>query len=117
MLLFYAERTKKKSALSKELFDARSSPLKARGSEKVFVFLGFLESRLKENGPRATQTNEIEKITEKALEKLCIKSKAYLLVVYILRDSRAYTQREIFNHVSHLRAIHITRSRRALAER
>jgi hypothetical protein len=61
---------------------------------------------------------KIEKISqEKALEKLCIKSKAYLLVIYILRDSRAYTQREIFNHVSHLRAIYITRSRRALAER
>ena len=112
------KKSRKERTLKKELFDARSSPLfKARGSEKVFVFLGFLESRLKENGPRATQTNEIEKITEKALEKLCIKSKAYLLVVYILRDSRAYTQREIFNHVSHLRAIHITRSRRALAER
>ena len=40
---------------------------------------------------------KIEKISqEKALEKLCIKSKAYLLVIYILRDSRAYTQRDIF---------------------
>jgi len=38
---------------------------------------------------------KIEKISqEKALEKLCIKSKAYLLVIYILRDSRAHIHRE-----------------------
>ena len=71
---FLCRKKAEKSALSKELFDARSSPLKARYSEKVFVFGFFLESRLsrlKENGPRATHDYEIEKISqEKALEKL-----------------------------------------------
>ena len=112
------KKSRKERTLKKELFDARSSPLfKARGSEKVFVFLGFLESRLKENGPRATHDMKLKKSHKKKHLKNCTKSKAYLLVIYILRDSRAYTQRDIFNHVSHLRAIHITRSRRALAER
>ena len=111
------QKRAEKSALSKELFDARSSPLKARYSEKVFVFGFFLESRLKENGPRATHDMKLKKSHKKKHLKNCTKSKAYLLVIYILRDSRAYTQRDIFNHVSHLRAIYITRSRRALAER
>lgn len=106
-----------KSALSKELFDARSSPLKARYSEKVFVFGFFSREPFEREWPQSHTDMKLKKSHKKKHLKNCIKSKAYLLVIYILRDSRAYTQRDIFNHVSHLRAIYIIRSRRALAER
>jgi len=66
----------------------------------VFVFgCFFLESRLKENGPRRDpepHVTEIEKISqEKALEKLHKKQSISSRHLYSTRLSRIYTERDI----------------------
>lgn len=100
-------RTAEKSSLREGTF-WRSSSCEV---VKKCSFLGFLEPFQREwpQRPRATQMTEIENLTRKG-KKNCIKSKAYLLSRHLYSTRLSHIYIEIYNHVSHLRAIHNTHS-------
>ena len=97
---FLCRTAAKRAHNSKELFDARLT-LFLRGSEKVFVFGFFIRAVWKRMAPEKKRHEKLQK--KQSISSLSRSS-------FIFYETLAHIHREIYNHVSRLRAIYNTQS-------